>query len=590
MENNEIYLQEIQGLLNYHFYIPSYQRGYRWTREQVKALLDDLWEFKKTPVFINKDEPAPFYCLQPITVKKKNGRDDFYEVIDGQQRLTSILIILNYFNENEFKNPEKTFNLEYETRIDSQEYLSNITLDKADENIDYFHIYEAKKTINEWFAEKKGTNTAIGREFYPVLVNQAKVIWYEVPETANSIDIFTRLNIGKIPLTNSELIKALFLRKSNFSKENVRNKQLEIATEWDTIENALQDSSFWHFIYNSKGSLQYDTRIEYIFDLMKDKSKTHEDRHTFNKFSEDFATHKKENGEADIDTLWLNIKRYFMTFQEWYKDRELYHLVGYLIATGSDVKKLKSESETQSKSAFKDYLKDEISKKVNFDIGSLKYKKDNDKIRRTLLLFNIETLLQSKNSHLRFPFDRFKDENEDWDIEHVRSQTDFTGSVKQKEAYLKNIVSYITGEDDRKIQEDYLAKSENTTEVELCQKCLEAIDEPNKINEKFEGLQAEINTHFKEGEIPKDIHSIANLALLDSGTNRGYGNSPFPIKRRIILKNDMKGVFIPLCTKNVFLKSYSKKIIEVMHWSEKDAKDYLTQIETILKPYLPTPK
>lgn len=99
--------------------------------------------------------------------------------------------------------------------------------------------------------------------------SSTKVIWYETSQNEDSIDIFTRINSGKIPLTNAELIKALFLNSSNFSNtdtEKLRLKQLEIASEWDRIEFALQDDSFWYFINKNENNLP--TRIEFIFKLM----------------------------------------------------------------------------------------------------------------------------------------------------------------------------------------------------------------------------------------------------------------------------------------------------------------------------------
>lgn len=73
---------KIKGL----FYLPDYQRGYRWTSEEIKLLLDDIYESAGKP-----------YCLQPIVVKKSNER---FELIDGQQRLTTIYLICKYMEAN----------------------------------------------------------------------------------------------------------------------------------------------------------------------------------------------------------------------------------------------------------------------------------------------------------------------------------------------------------------------------------------------------------------------------------------------------------------------------------------------------------
>jgi len=69
-------------------------------------------------------------------------------------------------------------------------------------------------------------------------------------------------------------------------------------------------------------------------------------------------------------------------------------------------------------------------------------------------------------------------------------------------------------------------------------------------------------------------NGIGNLTLLDSSTNRSYQNAVFPIKRKIIISLDKKATFVPLCTKNVFLKYYSKKVDKMMFWEGQDSLDY----------------
>lgn len=75
------------------FFIAAYQRGYRWSPLQVTQLLEDIREFVRRP----KPEPDEFYCLQPLVTKTRS--DGSFEVVDGQQRLTSLLLILRHFNE-----------------------------------------------------------------------------------------------------------------------------------------------------------------------------------------------------------------------------------------------------------------------------------------------------------------------------------------------------------------------------------------------------------------------------------------------------------------------------------------------------------
>jgi len=304
MDNNNAPIKTISDLLKFNFFVPSYQRGYRWTIQQVTDLLNDINEFSPKES-INYNEKT-WYCLQPIVVKQKDENE--WDVIDGQQRLTTIYLILNYLNQGYIENRrKKLFGLKYETRENSADYLQNGLSGETinDTNIDYHFISSAYKTICDWFKNK-------GQEFdlntFESKFNfSTKVIWYETSNNDDSIDIFTRINSGKIPLTNAELIKALFLNSSNFSNadtEKLRLKQLEIATEWDRIEYALQDDVLWYFINKTTSSLA--TRIEFVFNLMSDKQS--DDKYsTFHFFNEKF----KPKSEIGINDSWQEIKNIF---------------------------------------------------------------------------------------------------------------------------------------------------------------------------------------------------------------------------------------------------------------------------------------
>lgn len=210
MNSNSLTLRSINEILGDSFIVPSYQRGYRWTEQQVKDLLDDLWEFAKRQ---QKNE-HDIYCLQPVVVKKNS---DKWELIDGQQRLTTIHIILAYINNNIFKNPNASFSIEYSTRPGSQKYLDNIGSEISDEYIDFHYFNLAFDTIKNWFTSK-GNQALTATEFYPVLLNNTKIIWYELGEHEDPIEVFTRINVGKIPLTNAELIKHCFCVKRTLSR------------------------------------------------------------------------------------------------------------------------------------------------------------------------------------------------------------------------------------------------------------------------------------------------------------------------------------------------------------------------------------
>lgn len=611
-KTNELILKSIKQLLDYNFFIPAYQRGYRWTETQVKQLLKDVWDFAKNPPQQNSKKEKPFYCLQPVVVKIRNENE--WEVIDGQQRLTTLYLILKNL-QNQIERDQKNFSrIFYETRLDSEDFLKNVEEKEesdAKENIDYFHIYKAYHTIYSWFREKANTSedAAPRAVFAPVLLRDTKVIWYEVDETENnninSIDIFTRLNIGKIPLTNSELIKALFLQKRNFSEENATLKKIQIASEWDNMEKTLQDNTFWFFIYNPDNPLKYENRIEYIFDLMKKRTKDSEYYHTFNEFNKAFQQNNSDH-ETDIDEIWDGVKNYFLTFEEWFKDNELFHYIGYLIDCIDKSKnknkyieniinrinEFKNEAENKTKKDFKIYLHNEIKKQLNnnnqldIDIDNIEEFEYGDKrIKRILLLFNILTILQTQKSDMRFPFNRYKSEN--WDIEHVCSQTDKEITKNKRIDWINDILDYFTGTNDITMAESFIESLDEKKQdiYSICRFLINLKKAENIKDDHFNNIFRQVQKYFKEDPETEQKDDISNLALLDAATNRSYGNSFFPIKRKRIIENDSKGIFVPIATKNLFLKYYSSKLREVMHWSNNDAQDYLEAIKTMLKNF-----
>lgn len=267
-------VEESDASIRYH--IPAYQRGYRWTPTQVTQLLDDIREFTKR----ENPRPEEFYCLQPLVLLENN--DGAYEVVDGQQRLTTLLLILRHFNERlAARYQQKLYRLEYETRLDLYEFLDNPSSEQAQSNIDYFHIDQAVKTISEWF-EKRESEVEVIKDAF---LNKAKVIWFQLSSGENAVAAFTRLNVGKIPLTNGELIRALFLKRGKGGP--VEPLQLRIAHEWDAVEKTLQGGEFWCFLSND--TERRGGRIDFLFDLAarQDGMEAGANEYaTFNHFSE----------------------------------------------------------------------------------------------------------------------------------------------------------------------------------------------------------------------------------------------------------------------------------------------------------------
>jgi hypothetical protein len=648
--DSKIELRNIRSLSGMNFFIPDYQRGYRWSGKQVERMLDDFKEFCVRNL---KKETAPgeFYCLQPIVVKAKTWIDsktnesvDGYEVIDGQQRLTTLYILLKYLHKRNVNIPRsfKLYSIKYETRLayDSQAFLEQIDnpSQKSNDFVDFYYMTQVYNAINQWFepAANEQFEAEIGKallsEIYvddepQDLANNIRVIWYEVIDNVEddsvdtSINIFTRLNIGKIPLTNAELIKALLLRKGNFDPAEEWLRQVQISTEWNIIEQTLQDDDFWYFIHSAEDD--YANRIEYLFDKMKKRTRDSEFYHTFVEFSRELESMKSEKiqlpggkavkkyptEQSRVEKVWSNIKEFYQMLKEWYDDRELYHYIGYLIENGYDIIKLMDASRKKDKDVFLSFVKDEIKGMLKgIDIETLSYGDSATSIRRVLLLFNILTVLQTKKSDMRFPFSKFKKEK--WDIEHISSQTDKNNNLSDSERqhkWLTDLIDFFVGGTSSEEIDNYKANAaaeleklerqsrENPTikvryddlkqELQLVDELLK-LHNSEKINEgAFEQVFNTAQKLFGENKVA-NINHIRNLALLDAVTNRGYGNAFFPVKRKWIIRNDEKGIFVPIATKNVFLKFYSPRVNKMMRWEQHDADCYFNVMKSLLAEYL----
>lgn len=565
----DLRIDDVQAPIRYR--IPAYQRGFRWDARQVLQLLDDIHEF------VNRENPDPkqFYCLQPLVLRRTD--DGAFEVVDGQQRLTTLLLILRHFNERLSESYRQVlYTLEYETRSSLSKFLDDPTEECAESNIDFFHIAQAISAIKEWFSQRESEVEKIKDAFQ----NQTKLIWYELSPIDNPIDAFTRLNVGKIPLTNDELIRALFLRRARANSDD--SLPLRIAYEWDQLEKSLQRDAFWCFLSND--TEHRGNRIGYIFDLVAREGGMGENGNmyaTFNYFSERLIS-----PDSDPEQEWLAVKRTFMMLDEWFEDRRIYHLVGFLIWQNLDITELRAMARDTPKHEFRDNLRAKIFQFIangaNLEaltheglreqiadcLAGLQYGRSSSRVRSILLLFNLATLLLNSSSNMRFHFECFKVDR--WDIEHVRSiSSDRPATWKGQTAWLEHCLGYMRSVNDR---EDLQQEIEDML----------GTDRPQQADEAFEALYEKLLDFFHETDDIDPDHTIANLTLLDYQTNRSYKNAPFAVKRQRVLSLDRDGVFVPLCTRNVFLKCYSTTVDHVMFWSRDDRDGYLRVLEQVL--------
>lgn len=551
-------IKDIRG----KFYIPAYQRGYRWERTQVKTLLNDLYQCMEA----NGQEKD--YCLQPVVVQKKGKLQ--YDLIDGQQRLTTIYILLRYAHQN-------YFSFEYETREKTKDFLNNMDPQLAQTNIDFFHIYQAYTTIKDWLEETFPADT--DSHLYKLcnyVKEKVKVIWYEVGAEADPIVLFTRLNVGKIQLTNAELIRALFLSDTPNGMENRR--KYEIAIQWDDIEKQLRDDdgAFGAFITRKRAE-DYPTRIDILFDLMCHKQDAEKDPlFTFFKMEERLK-------HLDRDSVWQEVINAFLQLKEWYKNNVCYHKIGYLIASGSKtMADLLDEARGKRKSEFMKRLDEMIAESITWSTNDkdsywdLDYHKDYNRICRILLLFNVQSILYN-GVQQRFPFNKYN--NEEWSIEHIHAQN--SEGLKTVDLQLEWLEWHLPS-----LKAIHRDESDN----ELVRDVEKAIDDIRQsgrfIRSDFDDIFRRVVNDLSDTTDTDYINTLPNLALLSCGHNTCLSNSTFDVKRNLIIKMDKSGEFIPYCTKMTFLKYYENSSdVQVHFWGQKDREAYLQAIQHVIAPY-----
>lgn len=557
-QENKIKVTAVSELLGMIFFIPGYQRGYRWTEQQVKDLLNDINEFEP--------ENDSWYCLQPLVVKElkeytfkrikeeaasleevKNLLKGRWEVIDGQQRLTTIYLILACLGVTD------KYTIEYETRKGSKGFLENISEKAEDEakgNIDFFYMHKAYKTIKKFF-DKKKNQEHFQEGFKDKLLNNVKFIWYDVGDLdeEKKHNLFSNLNSGKIALTNAELIKALFLNKVGTEKGSEREiQQRLIAEEFDQMERAIRQDDFWYFVAGNQG--KPSSCINLLFDLMLESDSTGNGKYlkeeTFRTF---FYFNDKLKKESN---LWDEVQKVFHILEGWFSDFELYNLIGYLRAVRavkdkelpliSGLYNDYNRNENKSISTFKTALKKLCKEYIDYENNNfleLRYDEKKNQVFNLLLLFNIATLnanLQEKN---RFSFANFHKNK--WDVEHISPQ--------------------------------------NPKDNEELKKIIEDRQNPN--NEKE--IESEREKFFATDE---SLMSIENLTLLTSHDNRGISNGFFFEKRNKLKEYFQKGSFIPTCSMNVFMKFYSENPQQMNFWDEDDRKSYKKAIEDRIIEFL----
>ena len=652
----------ISALKGLTFRIPSYQRGYRWEPLQVIQLLKDLAENPK----------GTSYYLQPIVVAPAPSEASYdYDIIDGQQRLTTIFLILQALTDakriDETKIAElcATGNLEdilrltalvsplksndvepdfvitYQTRASSKDFLSNIiSIDDMDPIIvdspDHLYMWHAYNTIKNWIRDSSNRDAVIN--IAGMLKNLVKVIWYELPDSVQDWKKFTDLNIGKIPLTNSELIKALFLRSANFSGDNEKqsdeyDKQTLVA-QWDQIERDLNNREFWGFLTRDDVK-KYPTKIDLFFDLISGKSLTNSNDKlfTFNYFVEWFSKNSKVTGKSKWDEIYLQYQR----LRDWYEDTSIYHLLGYLVSIDFPHNALQKifryahpVRQNSARSSYMSYRSndriigilnelvrrsliipktDKFSNVKSFEELRYNCAEDPDNnmdnahhemIRRYLTFYNIRTT-EDAGHNLRYPFYMHNSVHGGWSLEHIHAQHSETlNKYKDWKDWIENHMESLT-----RLLSSVAFRDDIGPELKEAMKnlikemsCFDKNDTRDRFNELADQHRAIMEKMPEAQGLYQD--EMANIALLGKDDNASLNNSTFDVKRQKIMS--MSGTnYVPIATERIFLKAlygtyedaqgnivkYKCDTEHLFFWSQNDRDAYMMDMRKKLEEFLP---
>ena len=557
------------------FYIPKYQRGYRWTQDEVEKLLNDIYEFNADGTEANE-----YYCLQPIVVKIKEGE---YWIVDGQQRITTISLILDFISEKLSQNESK-ITINYEVT------------DKA-LALDEHYKDGAKTVIKNWNSKKeKECKEFKLNKLKENLLNSTKVIWYELDENENEHKVFERLNVGKIPLTSAELIKATLLNSKNFTRDSELSK-IQLALQWDEVEHTLQDDAFWCFLSNDTDKTS--TRIDRIFELYYGKFDA--GRNIFEIF--------REKSKGKYQEEWNKIYNFFRRNVDLFNDPQAQGLTGFVYYYTESPAEIKEiffvNNELRNKKDIIEKLKENCRKRIKGEdiekyIEELRYGDHNKEIKEILLLANIGKATFDGN---KFPFDKYKifknnDKYEkiNYDIEHISSQTENDlSNEKEKFIYLLSLLVAYSNEINRNNELEIESLKEKYDDDKIDARAWKDLSDLYKGYNiiKPEDLDIEKPEDLKESDLKKikdilnkndickkyiddssiDTDSIGNLVLLDSETNRSYKNKVFVLKKDCIFKSKN---FIPPLTICAFMRvrvpDKNSEDVEISSYVSQDVK------------------
>lgn len=592
------------------FYVPAYQRGYRWTERQVRQLLDDLYSF-----VMNEDTREQFYCLQPLIVRPLEDEqararlrerlgekysDAIYEVVDGQQRLTTLYILLQCLikhapeSEKQYER-ERSYTLCYESRPQLEQYLDSLGSDepRPPRNIDEEHVLGAYQEIERWVRDKE----LRWSQLYPLLsellqrrteddrgtlvaYRSVRFIWYALTADKSVVREFLNINTGKIGLSDAELVKALFLQKRVHNELSKEQTLGHIALEWERMENALSQDDFWYFLSTSR--IDPSQRIGLLLRLAHQGRPGDKPGELFDAYAQHLEGKSLPELLEAVQSLWRGVVDTYRQLEDWYTDPIKYNMIGFLVHAGTELGEIVTQHEkAEDQRDFEARLEGLVKEKLRgTKLSDLRYSntRDKHKIRLVLLLLNVHSQNQQLReirktnilaegldaSTYKFPFGLYVSQR--WDIEHIDSSTaNHLRKDEDKKQWIEVHAGYITE----------AGKREELQELQAQSKWQEAIAYIQRAVEEYPS---------EDGAYDKD--AIGNLTLLDEATNRSYGNAIFPRKRACLLEAMRSGKYVLPSTQLVFYRNFGDTSLQSMlNWDDKSKKIYHAHIQTTLQSY-----
>ena len=511
---------------NFKLFIPSYQRGYRWTPTEVRQLLDD----------INEEQPGNSYFLQLLAVREDETAHTL-RIIDGQQRLTTVLLVLDCLDGGN----RSSKLIEYETR--------NTTEGKT---LDGYFKSGARKEIDDWLLQKTETQKS---EFSQKLID-CEFLYFTIESKDSEFDFFSRLNTWKISATDAELVKCFFL--SNDDSAEIEKR----AIKWNQMERQLSDDQFWGMISSNK-NVKKD-RMEVLLSYAINSRQDVAARNELLLF-ESFKSAEKE-GKKKAD-LWNSVENTFSFLDKWYGDRAIRHLVGWFFHC---TEKTIAEARSVIKVG-KDTIANAI-KTANYLCGDGKWLEDENLYETLggdtkkwlvdyLLLANVAWC--SERCGVDYDFYRHSLVG-NWSIEHVHARN----QRMLREVEFRSL----------KFKDDNVAA---------------LWDEYSKLTTKDEAsafLQEKLSDESGYPDEDED-NSFGNLALLPRDANSSLNDKLFRGKQREILswalRREDACYWAPPLTVSIFVKEIgSAKDKFRNYWSEDDRKDYSDSIRSLVQEFL----